>query len=227
MNNKELPATELLTNPELTIYDYLFDIKDVNGKILICEFDRVPYSIGQKLITALLINVYDRSDKNTVDKGVIKSRNEDTDTLEILTQNGVVNKTNIKSHFVKVVPSYVVLQQKPKWVNTEAFINEYESIAILNYILSYNYTEGYMKWRLIYIDEEGKTLTIAVGNDHFSKGIAYIDRQDAMFKKGGYELDVIKYNSNFISNGKVVVKWDLDVDTSALTNLNSIQVITT
>jgi hypothetical protein len=219
--NKELPATELLTNTELTIYDYRFDIKDVKEKLLICEFDKVPYNIGNKLITALLINVFEKEDNKIVDKGVIKSRNEDTDTVEILTQKGVVKKNTIKNYFAKVVPAYVIKQQIPKWVDTNAFITDEISVATLNYIIDPNYSDGYMKWSLTYIEEKERR-KIAVGNDNFSKGIAFIEKENSLFKRGEYELEVNKYTSNGINNGKVVVKWDLELDTSDLTNLNSI-----
>ena len=222
-NNKELPATDLLINRELTLYEYVFDIKDTNGKFLKCEFDKVPYNIGQKLIIGLLVNVYERSDKRVVDKGIVKSIEKDTDILEILTQNGVVKNNNIKDYFVKVIPAYVIMQQHPKWIDTKAFVNSETSKAVLNYIVGLNNTEGYIKWSLIFIDEGDKKLTIAVGNDNFSRGVIYIERENALFKRGSYELEVLKYNVNDISEGRFIVKWDLEIEAESLTNSNSLQ----
>jgi hypothetical protein len=224
--NKELPASDLLTSRELTIYDYVFDIKDVRENLLICKFDRVPYSIGQKLRTALLINVFEKDSKKVVDKGLIKNKDDNTDTVEIQTQKGVVKRNSIKSYFVKVVPAYVVKQQIPKWVGTEAFIELNDNTAVLNYIIDFNYVEGYMKWELMYIDGEDKRLTVAVGNDNLTKGVAYIEKENTLFKKGRYELEIVKYLADDISNGKIIVKWDLELNTSALTKSNSIQTIT-
>lgn len=227
-NNRELPAVDLLTTQELTLYDYEFDIKDVNGKMVRCSLDKLPYLISQKFTPALLVDVFQKADKRVVDRGIIKSIDKEADITEILTQKEVVKSDTVKSYFVKVVPSYTIMQQTPKWVDTAAFSVREGITAILNFKTAFKYTEGYIKWSLLYADSKEKIKkTIAVGNDSFSVGIAYIERTNRVFKNGSYELDLVNYSLDDISRGQVVVKWELEVDTSILTNSNSIQIITT